>query len=117
MESLSSLKARIDFVRNFKENFDGLKPLEKCVFVRSIGLFFLEKIGVDILNPNYENHLLSALPGIALGSYYVFLVYTTYVYRDDFMRVLLPYCVLGVVVPVSLEILQSVRAKRCFDCL
>lgn len=101
MDSLKSFRKRIEFVRNFKQRFDEMKPLEKCVFVRNVGVFFHEIIGVAIMNPEYENSLLSILPGLALSSYYIFLIYTTYFYRCNALRAILPYCVLGVVVPVS----------------
>lgn len=99
----SFIRQRARFIWNFRKEFNESTPLRKFSLVSQIGAFFLSKIGINILDPNYEPSWRSILPGLALLSYFTLTMHTTlkYTYSNDALRAFLPYCVLGVVVPVS----------------
>lgn len=90
----------IDSFVAFKEEIRHRSPLGKWNFVRNGARGFLIWIGLHVVDEKFKVNLLSILPGLLILDYFVLLLYTFYVYKDDLMRALQPLCLVGMGAPV-----------------
>lgn len=90
----------IDTFIAFKEEIRHRSPRGKWDFVRNTARGFLFWIGIHIVDEKFKVNLLAILPGLVMLDYFVLLLYTFYVYKDDVMRALQPLCLVGMGAPV-----------------
>lgn len=88
-------------LKNVKQNFAAMTPLEKWKFVRKIHWFLLRVVGVEFMDRNYRISIRSTIPIYLQANYYILLVYTLFYYRYKPLKGLIATPALGFYVPVS----------------